>query len=549
MYFMYRYRILLLAFFSCMLLLLSTATFAAEEKLAIIKKNTSGRGVALQVYNPPTSLEGDTGSKVFEEVNIGGSIADLAANDIDGIEGDELAFIAKWNSNVNSLHLYTVTPEASLLRLRLLAHDWYLGTHGQFIALCNCDNDHEKEAAVIRERRDGNQQLKIYDLPLTRRGNAEEIASISNIGKGVTALSAGDMDDDGKDELVIARKNSDNTFQIGVYSASNYLSDALGLPSLSYSSAGRNIIPNGLAIGNFDADSEEEIAIVRLQENANHSLEIAEFPTAANDKAITPIASDTNIGTDILAITSLKIAGNEQPHNSPPQAVIEANPLQGLAPLTVTLDGSNSRDSDGSIQEYRWEFDGGQAASGPSLDYTYETPGTHTATLTVVDNKGAQDSTQISMQVQDPAADAQNPVDEVSNDGGTFLPQEQKVINLVNQERQKHGLSSLTPHSSLTMAAKRHSQDMAENNFFSHTGSDGSTPFTRMREAGYQFRTAGENIAAGYSSPQAVFTGWMNSDGHRRNILNPNYCELGVGYVYEERSTYRHYWTLTLGCR
>lgn len=538
------YRISFFAFL--MLFLLSTATLAAEEKLAVIKKNNN-EGVTLQVYNTPATLEGDIGSKVFEDVNIREDIADLAANDIDEIEGDELAFMAQWNASINSLHLYTIAPENNLLRFRLLADDWYLGARGQSITLCNCDTDPEKEAAVIRERWDGKQQLNIYDLPITSQGNAVEIASIFDIGKGITALSAGDIGGDEKDELVIARKNSDDTFRIEVYPASNYLSDDLGLPSLSYDNAGKNIIPNGLAIGNFDKDLEKGIAIVRLQKDTHHSLEIVNLPTSADDKAFVPIANDRDIGTGIVAITSFKIAGNEQPHNTPPQAVIEANPLQGLAPLTVTLDGSNSKDSDGSIQEYRWKLDGGQTASGPNPDYTYETPGTHTVTLTVIDNEGAQDSTQISIQVQDPAATAQNP--EGLNDESTLLPQEQEIINLVNQERQKHGLSSLIPNASLAIAAKRHSKDMAENNFMSHTGSDGSTPFTRMKEAGYQFRFAEENIAAGYPSPQAVFTGWMNSEGHRRNILNPNYCELGVEYVYEERSTYRHYWTLTLGCR
>jgi uncharacterized protein YkwD len=70
-----------------------------------------------------------------------------------------------------------------------------------------------------------------------------------------------------------------------------------------------------------------------------------------------------------------------------------------------------------------------------------------------------------------------------------------------------------------------------------------------MTDAGYQFRAGGENIAAGYTSPQLVLTAWMNSSGHRRNILNANYCEFGVGYVRREESAYKHYWTLTLGCQ
>ena len=131
----------------------------------------------------------------------------------------------------------------------------------------------------------------------------------------------------------------------------------------------------------------------------------------------------------------------------------------------------------------------------------------------------------------------------------SLLSQEIELINLVNQERNKNGLSSLTNVDSLNSAARRHSQDMAENNFMSHTGSDGSSPWDRMRDAGYYLTTGAENVAAGYSTPAAVFSGWMNSSGHRANILNPSLCDIGVGYAYSSQSDYGHYWTLDFGCR
>ncbi|MBD2206238.1 CAP domain-containing protein [Calothrix sp. FACHB-1219] len=119
----------------------------------------------------------------------------------------------------------------------------------------------------------------------------------------------------------------------------------------------------------------------------------------------------------------------------------------------------------------------------------------------------------------------------------------QQVLDIVNNERSRVGLSPLRLHSQLTAAAQAHSNDMARNNFMSHTGSDGSSPFDRMKRYGYNYRQAAENVASGYSSPQDVMRGWMNSSGHRANILNPNYRDIGIGYANGNQL----YWTQTFG--
>lgn len=121
----------------------------------------------------------------------------------------------------------------------------------------------------------------------------------------------------------------------------------------------------------------------------------------------------------------------------------------------------------------------------------------------------------------------------------------QEVVNLVNQERHRAGLSPLRIHSQLNAAAQAHSNDMVRNNFMGHTGSDGSSPFDRMKRYGYNYRTAAENVAAGQSSPQDVMHSWMNSPGHRKNILNGNLRDIGVGYA--RGGTYGTYWTQKFG--
>lgn len=99
----------------------------------------------------------------------------------------------------------------------------------------------------------------------------------------------------------------------------------------------------------------------------------------------------------------------------------------------------------------------------------------------------------------------------------------------------------------LTQAADVHSRDMVTHNFFDHAGSDGSSPGTRMSAAGYAWRTWGENIAAGQATINAVVDGWIDSDGHCANLMNPAFTEVGLACVSGTASTaYRTYWTMEL---
>ena len=108
---------------------------------------------------------------------------------------------------------------------------------------------------------------------------------------------------------------------------------------------------------------------------------------------------------------------------------------------------------------------------------------------------------------------------------------EEQVVDLVNVERSKRKLAPLSHEERLIEAARRHSTDMADGNFLDHTGSDGSNAGQRIDDAGYDWHTWGENIAYGYPNPASVVDAWMNSSGHRANILNPNFVHIGVGHV------------------
>lgn len=116
-----------------------------------------------------------------------------------------------------------------------------------------------------------------------------------------------------------------------------------------------------------------------------------------------------------------------------------------------------------------------------------------------------------------------------------------EVLELVNEERSKYSLPSLTYSKELESVAYAHSKDMSENNYFSHTDLSGKSPFDRLSESNISYRAAAENIAAGQETPEEVMNSWMNSSGHRANILNSSVTEMGVG-IYEG-SNHRIYWT------
>ena len=122
---------------------------------------------------------------------------------------------------------------------------------------------------------------------------------------------------------------------------------------------------------------------------------------------------------------------------------------------------------------------------------------------------------------------------------------EDQVVTLVNQERAKAGCKALTVDSRLVTAARGHSQDMATRNYFDHNTPEGVTPWTRITNAGYHFSSAAENIASGQATPASVMNAWMNSAGHRANILNCNLRNIGVGLAYNAKHT--PYWTQDFG--
>ena len=147
-----------------------------------------------------------------------------------------------------------------------------------------------------------------------------------------------------------------------------------------------------------------------------------------------------------------------------------------------------------------------------------------------------------------PSPTTSDPPDEEPNTsgGGSSGPISKlanEVVTLTNAERQKAGCPPVTSDRTLRSVATAHSEDMAERDYFSHTSPDGDGPEDRAAAAGYD-GYSGENIALGYNSAEAVVKGWMESSGHRENILNCSSTEVGVGVADSSRGLY---WTQMFG--
>lgn len=121
------------------------------------------------------------------------------------------------------------------------------------------------------------------------------------------------------------------------------------------------------------------------------------------------------------------------------------------------------------------------------------------------------------------------------------LSYEEKVVQLVNIERQKNGLQALSLDSAISNVARTKSKDMADNNYFAHQSPTYGSAGDMLKQFGINWTAWGENIASGQDTPEEVVNAWMNSEGHRANILSSNFTKIGVGYV--TNSNGKAYWT------
>ncbi|PAF17074.1 CAP domain-containing protein [Terribacillus saccharophilus] len=152
------------------------------------------------------------------------------------------------------------------------------------------------------------------------------------------------------------------------------------------------------------------------------------------------------------------------------------------------------------------------------------------------EEQATEQKAQAPAQKQETASDNKQTEEKQATEGLSAF--EQQVVDLTNKEREKAGLKALKADTELSKVARAKSKDMADNGYFDHNSPTYGSPFDMMKSFGISYKTAGENIAQGQKTPEEVVKAWMNSQGHRENILNPDYTNIGVGYVENG-----NYWT------
>lgn len=158
-----------------------------------------------------------------------------------------------------------------------------------------------------------------------------------------------------------------------------------------------------------------------------------------------------------------------------------------------------------------------------------------------IGNDNNQDNDDKNDDVVEKPSDDNNTSNDNQVTTGSFLSFQKEVVRLVNVERSKRGLSELSFNTELSNVATLKSQDMINKNYFDHTSPTYGSPFDMMKQFNISYRTAGENIAKGQRTPAEVVNSWMNSSGHRANILNANFTDIGIGVAKSSNGTL--YWT------
>lgn len=170
-----------------------------------------------------------------------------------------------------------------------------------------------------------------------------------------------------------------------------------------------------------------------------------------------------------------------------------------------------------------------QGLAYPSKNYTIQA-GDSLWKIAVKNQVGVSEIKSYNPQISNPNMIITGKVIKVP-DLSAIIANENEVVRLVNVERSKVGQAPLKANWQLSRVARYKSEDMRDKKYFSHTSPTYGSPFDMMKNFGLTYSAAGENIAMGQVSPAEVMKSWMNSPGHKQNILSPNYTEIGVGYA------------------
>lgn len=275
------------------------------------------------------------------------------------------------------------------------------------------------------------------------------------------------------------------------------------------------------SVSNCDWQYTKAYNWVKVNENTNSPFQVKTFTKAELDKYLASLYG-FNKGTTQNTESEKKPTTNTDSNKETPQNTASD---KGTTTNTDSNKGTAQNTASDKGTTVTTDSNKGTTQNTGSDKGTTATTGTNNNSTA---NKGTTSNTN---------AGSNNTT--ATNSNSSSLSQfEQQVITLTNAERAKEGLSALQADTKLMQSARAKSDDMAKNNYFSHTSPTYGSPFDQMKSLGISYKAAAENIAQGQKTPQEVVQAWMDSPGHRANIMNGSYTHIGVGY-----SANGNYWT------
>jgi|GEM_PF-5192963 len=268
--------------------------------LSVIREKDGGG--SLEVYGAPNSLGGDTGLAVVSDPDVGSAVLDIASVNFDADPEEEFLVVRQEGGGVYSLwiHDYPLAPGGDTGPA--LASDPNIGKNIVAIAAGNADSDPEDELWVIRRKTNGYNELLVYDLPGMVGGDTgPAIASDWGMGTGIVQIAAGNVDADSDDELFCVRVDESGAHSLQIYNLPVGVGGETGYHILSDSYIGTNTVDIG--VSNVDADAEEELWVVRLKmDGVNNGLLVYDIPTRNAGEIGGPLLSDWNFGKNVTTI-------------------------------------------------------------------------------------------------------------------------------------------------------------------------------------------------------------------------------------------------------
>jgi uncharacterized YkwD family protein len=305
-------------------------------------------------------------------------------------------------------------------------------------------------------------------------------------------------------------------------------------------------------------------AYASAENTANTSVYISKLSTASAADICTSVSSGSVCGFPVLCLkkTTCSADKTSSSQSSTASAAASVKKAQASTPCSssaksASASSCSAQKTDGA-ETCKSSVQNIQCAKADDLSSCLKSISGNSCNNEIVSNlyqylkagkctqPSSSSSSKSSSKVSQPSAPAKSSSSATTSSqapsaGSSYSAFQNEVVRLVNQERAKNGLGALSVDSALTKTATLKSQDMAENGYFSHTSPTYGSPFDMMKQFGITYRTAGENIAMGQTTPAQVMEGWMNSPGHRANILQSSYTKIGVGVA--QNSAGRYYWT------